>query len=150
MTLKGGCLPPHQRTHHDPAPASGQGFRSALAIPWRRQSSEFGDARRRPSGIQLSVCGSPATALVRGLIEHRRRYAQLLRRLVGTQAFGPGLHGLMVDYAASIHIGQRLAGQATALFLPVEPGGQGLLDRDVSDNRSDIAANDQVVYRYYA
>src|SRR5690625_7453209 len=56
------------------------------------------------------------------------RYRQ---RGVGTQAVGPGLHGLMVDDMTGIHIGQSLTGQAAALLFLIEPGGQGLLDDPV-------------------
>lgn len=37
----------------------------------------------------------------------------------------------MVDHSPGIHIGQRLASQAAAFFLLIEPCGQGLLDDPV-------------------
>jgi len=62
----------------------------------------------------------------------QRLAAGMGQRLAGDQADHdttdqprPGRRG------NGIHIGQRLAGQAAAFFLLIEPGGQGLLDDPV-------------------
>ncbi len=51
----------------------------------------------------------------------------LLGRMVGAQAVGPGLHREMVDDETGVHVGERLLGQAVALFLLGDPGGERLL-----------------------
>lgn len=57
--------------------------------------------------------------------------ARYRQRSVGTEAISPGLDSLVINHAASIHLGQSLTGQMTMLFFLVDPGGQGLLDDPV-------------------
>lgn len=50
------------------------------------------------------------------------------QRSVSAEAISPGLDSLVVNHAASVNIGQGLAGQATTFFFLVYPRGQSLLD----------------------